>query len=73
MLVRGELAGSGVIRRDALLGLIRDEQAGREDRSRQLWQLLTLELWHRQARSLGVAGLPAPTPSVLMAIDRRKR
>jgi asparagine synthase (glutamine-hydrolysing) len=56
VLVRGELAGSGMIRRDALLGLIRDEQAGREDRSRQLWQLLTLELWHRQARSLGVAG-----------------
>jgi asparagine synthase (glutamine-hydrolysing) len=56
VLVHGELAGSGMIRRDALLGLIRDEQAGREDRSRQLWQLLTLELWHRHARSLGVAG-----------------
>ena len=49
---------SGMIRRAALLDLIDDEQAGREDRSRQLWQLLTLELWHRHARSLGVAGLP---------------
>ena len=55
VLVGGELAGSGMIRRDALLGLIADEQAGREDRSKQLWQLLTLELWHRHARSLGVA------------------
>jgi len=56
VLVHGELAGSGMIRRDALLGLIQDEQGGRQDRSRQLWQLLTLELWHRHARSLGVAG-----------------
>jgi asparagine synthase (glutamine-hydrolysing) len=55
VLVGGELAGSGMIRRDALLGLIADDQAGREDRSKQLWQLLTLELWHRHARSLGVA------------------
>ena len=56
VLVRGELAGSGMIRRDALQNLIADDQAGREDRSKQLWQLLTLELWYRHARSLGVAG-----------------
>jgi asparagine synthase (glutamine-hydrolysing) len=55
-LVRGELVGSGMIRRDALLGLIADDQAGREDRSKQLWQLLSLELWHRHAQSLGVGG-----------------
>jgi asparagine synthase (glutamine-hydrolysing) len=56
VLVGGELAGSGMIRRDALLGLIADDQAGREDRSKQLWQLLTLELWHRHTSSLGVTG-----------------
>jgi asparagine synthase (glutamine-hydrolysing) len=56
VLVGGELAGSGMIRRDALANLIADDQAGREDRSKQLWQLLTLELWHRNARSHGVAG-----------------
>ena len=56
VLVSGELTGSGIIRREALQRLIRDEQAGREDRSKQLWQLLTLELWHRHARSMGVAG-----------------
>ena len=56
VLVGGELVGSGMIRRDALLGLIQDEHAGREDRSKQLWQLLTMELWHRHARSKGVAG-----------------
>ena len=56
VLVEGELVGSGMIRREAVLGLIADEHAGREDRSKQLWQLLTLELWHQHARSMGVSG-----------------
>ena len=55
VLVGGELVGSGMIRRDALLRLIADEQAGREDRSKQIWQLLTLELWYRHVQSMGVA------------------
>ena len=55
VLVRGELVGSGMIRRDALGQLIADDQAGREDRSKQIWQLLTLELWYRNAQSKGVA------------------
>ena len=54
-LVRGELVTSGMIRRDALMQLISDDQAGREDRSKQIWQLLTLELWYRNAQSMGVA------------------
>ena len=45
-----------MIRRESLLRLIKDEQAGREDRSTQIWQLLTLELWYRHVRSMGVAG-----------------
>jgi asparagine synthase (glutamine-hydrolysing) len=48
--------GSGMIRRDGLMELIADEHAGREDRSKQIWQLLTLELWYRNAQSMGVAG-----------------
>ena len=55
VLVGGELAGSGMIRADALRRLIDDEQAGREDRAKQIWQLLTLELWYRNMRSIGVA------------------
>ncbi len=35
--------------------LISDDQAGREDRAKQIWQLLTLELWYRNAQSMGVA------------------
>jgi asparagine synthase (glutamine-hydrolysing) len=55
VLVGGELVTSGMIRRDALMRLLSDEQAGREDRSKQIWQLLTLEKWYRNARSRGVA------------------
>ena len=55
VLVDGELTGSGMIRREGLLRLIQDEQAGREDRAKQIWQLLSLELWYRNARSQGVA------------------
>jgi asparagine synthase (glutamine-hydrolysing) len=55
VLVGGELVASGMIRRNALAELIDADQAGREDRSKQIWQLLTLELWFRHAQSSGVA------------------
>jgi asparagine synthase (glutamine-hydrolysing) len=55
VLVGGELTGSGMIRADAVRRLIQDEQAGREDRAKQIWQLLTMELWYRNMRSMGVA------------------
>jgi asparagine synthase (glutamine-hydrolysing) len=55
VLVHGELVDSQLIRQEALLRLIRDEQAGREDRSKQIWQLLTLEVWYRHAQAMGVA------------------
>lgn len=54
VLMRGELVGSGFIRRPALEQLVAEERTGREDRSKQIWQLLTLELWLRNATSLGV-------------------
>ena len=55
VLVRGELVGSGMIRAGALDRLIEDERAGREDNAKQIWQLLTMELWYRNVRSMGVA------------------
>ena len=54
LLVDGELVETGMIRRDALRELIAENLAGREDRSKQIWQLLTLELWYRNAQSAGV-------------------
>ena len=35
--------------------IISDDQAGREDRSKQFWQLLSLEMWYRNAQAHGVA------------------
>jgi asparagine synthase (glutamine-hydrolysing) len=57
VLVGGELAGSGIVSAGALQQLIQDDQSGREDRSKQIWQLLTLELWYRHMRSMGVAAV----------------
>jgi len=55
VLVRGELVENGMLRPAALNQLIADDQAGRQDRSKQIWQLLTLELWYRNAQSQGVS------------------
>ena len=55
VLVRGELVEAGIIRKAPLTQLIADDQAGREDHAKQIWQLLTLELWYRNARASGVA------------------
>jgi asparagine synthase (glutamine-hydrolysing) len=55
VLVHSELVETGMIQRGALANLIAEDQSGRQDHSKQIWQLLTLELWHRNARSLGVA------------------
>lgn len=54
VLVRGELVGTGFIRPEALGALIDEDRSGRQDRSKQIWQLLTLELWYRQANRSGV-------------------
>jgi asparagine synthase (glutamine-hydrolysing) len=56
VLVAGELVQAGMLRKEALLRLIADEQAGREDYAKQIWQLLSMELWYRQVRATGVAG-----------------
>ncbi len=56
VLVGGQLTSSGMIRREALLHLIHEENTGRQDRAKQIWQLLTVELWYRHIQSMGVAG-----------------
>lgn len=55
VLVGGELVQLGMLRKKPLLRLIADEQAGREDYAKQIWQLLSMELWYRQVRAAGVA------------------
>jgi asparagine synthase (glutamine-hydrolysing) len=54
VLLRGELVSSGFLQQKELEKLVDEERSGREDRSKQIWQLLTLEEWLRNATSLGV-------------------
>jgi asparagine synthase (glutamine-hydrolysing) len=53
-LLGGELVGSGFLQREALGRLVQDDRDGRADNAKQVWQLLSLELWCRQARAAGV-------------------
>ena len=53
-LLGGELVETGFLCRPAVTTLVEEHRSGREDRSKQIWQLLTLELWYRQARQAGV-------------------
>ncbi|MQA03034.1 MAG: asparagine synthase (glutamine-hydrolyzing) [Streptosporangiales bacterium] len=55
-LLSGELVQSGVLDRGAVQRLVEQERTGREDRAKQIWQLLSLELWHRHMQEMGVGG-----------------
>ena len=54
VLLSGELVSSGFLDRRPLERLVADDRSGREDRSKQLWQLLTMELWVRNMGAQGV-------------------
>jgi asparagine synthase (glutamine-hydrolysing) len=54
VLLGGELVGTGFLRHEPLTRLVEDQRRGRRDESKQIWQLLSLELWYRNARSAGV-------------------
>jgi asparagine synthase (glutamine-hydrolysing) len=54
VLLGGDLMSSGWLDQNAVHRLVNEERSGREDRSKQIWQLLTLELWCQNARRAGV-------------------
>ncbi|HET7821217.1 MAG TPA: asparagine synthase (glutamine-hydrolyzing) [Ornithinibacter sp.] len=54
VLLRGDLVGSGFLRAAPLQRLVDDQRSGRRDEAKQVWQLLSLELWYRNARAAGV-------------------
>ncbi|HXY43282.1 MAG TPA: asparagine synthase (glutamine-hydrolyzing) [Acidimicrobiales bacterium] len=54
MLLSGELVSSGFLDRAALERLVSDDRSGRQDRSKQVWQLLSMELWVRNMETHGV-------------------
>jgi asparagine synthase (glutamine-hydrolysing) len=54
VLLRGELVDIGFLRAAPLQRLVDDQRSGRRDEAKQVWQLLSLELWYRNARAAGV-------------------
>jgi len=54
VLLDGELVRSGVLQRTGVSQLVVDDRSGREDRAKQIWQLLSLELWYQHMTALGV-------------------
>jgi asparagine synthase (glutamine-hydrolysing) len=54
VLLDGQLASSGFLQPAALRRMVTDQRDGRRDMSKQLWQLLSMELWYRNARAAGV-------------------
>ncbi len=57
VLLDGQLVASGFLRRPPLVKMVADQRSGRRDQSKQLWQLLSMELWYRGALAAGVAPL----------------
>jgi asparagine synthase (glutamine-hydrolysing) len=54
VLVNGQLVSSGFLRSAVLHQMVADQRSGRRDLSKQLWQMLSMELWYRNARAAGV-------------------
>jgi asparagine synthase (glutamine-hydrolysing) len=55
VLLSGELVSSGFLRLPPLRQMVADQRSGRQDQSKQLWQLLSMEMWYRSAVVAGVA------------------
>jgi asparagine synthase (glutamine-hydrolysing) len=54
VLLDGEFVASGLLQADPLRRMVADQRSGRRDMSKQLWQLLSMELWYRSVRAAGV-------------------
>ena len=57
VLLDGRLVSSGFLRRPPLRQMVADQRSGKRDQSKQLWQLLSMELWYRGAMAAGVGPL----------------
>ena len=55
VLVHGQLVSSGFLRLSPLRQMVSDQRSGRQDQSKQLWQLLSMEMWYRSVLAAGVA------------------
>ncbi|MDQ1288783.1 MAG: hypothetical protein QG622_2349 [Actinomycetota bacterium] len=63
VLLHGRLVSSGFLRAEPLRRMVTDHRAGRSDQSKQLWQLLSMELWYAGVTDAGVRSPGAPMTS----------
>lgn len=56
VLLGGDLVATGFLQDAPLRRMVAEQRGGRRDWSKQVWQLLSLELWYRNARAAGVTG-----------------
>jgi asparagine synthase (glutamine-hydrolysing) len=54
VLLEGDLVSSGFLQPAVVRQMVTDQRSGRRDESKQLWQLLSMELWYRDVRARGV-------------------
>jgi asparagine synthase (glutamine-hydrolysing) len=54
VLLDGQLVSVGFLQPAVLRSMVSDQRSGRRDVSKQLWQLLSMELWYRNVREAGV-------------------
>ena len=45
LVVGGRLVRDGILRKGSVVSMVEDDRAGTSDRSKELWELLTLEIW----------------------------
>jgi hypothetical protein len=48
LLMSGRMVKSGLLNADYLRRVVDDDRAGTVDRSKEIWQLMTLETWLQQ-------------------------
>ena len=58
LLLDGELVRGGFVHAGELARLVQEDRAGRADRAKEIWHLLTLEEWMRQLSDRQPAGVP---------------
>jgi asparagine synthase (glutamine-hydrolysing) len=54
VLLDGRLVSAGFLQLSPLRQMVADQRSGRRDQSKQLWQLLSMELWYRSMTAAGV-------------------
>ena len=51
LLMHGSMVKSGFLNGDYLRGMVDEDRAGTADRSKEIWQLMTLETWLQQQKA----------------------